>query len=127
MIEFRKKKPQDLMPVAMEYLNNEGIPFTIIAPEDANKVSKVNSKAMVLVSFIQNENGYYQIQVQDKELYNYTQKLLKDKFHMRITNIDKTNRVITAEPEINALGVILDYIDILGRKYNLSVVVQKKL
>ena len=46
---------------------------------------------------------------------------------MRITNIDKTNRIITAEPEINALGVVLDYIDILGRKYNLSVVVQKKL
>lgn len=122
MVTFRKKKylSQDLMPDAIEYLRKQGIRPNIITPEEADKVSKVNSKAMVLVSFTKNEYGYYQIQVQDKELYKYTQKLIKDLFQMRITNIDKENRVITAETD--HLGVALDIIEVLGIKYNLSVV-----
>jgi hypothetical protein len=77
MINFRKKKYliQNLMPDAIEYLKKQGLRPNIITPEQADSVSRVNSKAMVLVSFIKNESGYYQIQVQDKELYNYTQKL----------------------------------------------------
>lgn len=61
------------MPDAIEYLKKQGLRPNIITPEQADSVSRVNSKAMVLVSFIKNESGYYQIQVQDKELYNYTQ------------------------------------------------------
>ena len=122
MIEFRKKKTllQDLMPEAMDHLKKEGIPFNVITPDKADEVSRINSKAMVLVSFTKNENGYYQIQVQDKELYNYTQKLIKDIFRMRITNIDRKTRVITAE--CDHLGIALDIIDILGCKYTLSIV-----
>ena len=77
MINFRKKKYliQNLMPDAIEYLKKQGLRPNIITPEQADSVSRVNSKAMVLVSFIKNESGYYQIQVQDKELYNYTQKI----------------------------------------------------
>lgn len=122
MITFRKKKQliQDLMPDAIEYLRKQGIRPNLITPEQADEVSRVNSKAMVLVSFIKNESGYYQIQVQDKELYNYTQKLIRDIFRMRITDIDKTTRVITAETD--HLGVALDIIEVLGIKYNLSVV-----
>lgn len=122
MITFRKKKQliQDLMPDAIEYLRKQGIRPNLITPEQADEVSRVNSKAMVLVSFIKNESGYYQIQVQDKELYNYTQKLIRDIFRMRITDIDKTSRVITAETD--HLGVALDIIEVLGIKYNLSVV-----
>lgn len=122
MIEFRKKKSllQDLMPEAMDHLKKEGIPFNVITPEKADEVSRINSKAMVLVSFVKNENGYYQIQVQDKELYNYTQKLIKDIFRMRITDIDRKTRVITAE--CDHLGIALDIIDILGCKYTLSIV-----
>ena len=91
MINFRKKKYliQNLMPDAIEYLKKQGLRPNIITPEQADSVSRVNSKAMVLVSFIKNESGYYQIQVQDKELYNYTQKLIKDIFRMRITDINK--------------------------------------
>ena len=76
MIEFRRRKTlvENLVTKAIDHLNNEGVPYNIITPEDADRVSKVNSRAMVLVSYIRNENGYYQIQVQDKELYNYTQK-----------------------------------------------------
>lgn len=122
MITFRKKKylVQDLMPDAIEYLRKQGLRPNIISPEDADSVSRVNSKAMVIVSFIKNENGYYQIQVQDKQLYNYTQKLIKDIFRMRITDINKETRVITAE--CDHLGVALDIIEILAKKYNLSVV-----
>ena len=122
MIEFRKKKTlvKDLIPEAIDRLRKEGIPFNIITPEEANKVSKVNSKAMVLVSFIRTEFGYFQIKLQDKELYNYTQKLVKDYFRMRITDIDKQNRIITAECDY--LGIALDIIEILGQKYNLSIV-----
>lgn len=122
MINFRKKKYliQNLMPDAIEYLKKQGLRPNIITPEQADSVSRVNSKAMVLVSFIKNESGYYQIQVQDKELYNYTQKLLKDIFRMRITDINKETRVITAETD--HLGIAFDIIEILATKYNLSVV-----
>lgn len=122
MISFRQKKYPvlDLMPEAIDYLTQEKIPFNIIKASEADKVSKVNSKAMVLVSFIQNENGKFQIQVQDKELYRYTQKLLRDIFRMDILDINQKSRVITAE--CNQKGIALDIIDILGRKYNLSIV-----
>lgn len=122
MINFRKKKYliQNLMPDAIEYLKIQGLRPNIITPEQADSVSRVNSKAMVLVSFIKNESGYYQIQVQDKELYNYTQKLIKDIFRMRITDINKETRVITAETD--HLGIAFDIIEILATKYNLSVV-----
>lgn len=124
MIQFRKKKYliQDLMSDALEYLQKQGIRPNIISPEQADSVSKVNSKAMVLVSFIRNEDGYYQIQLQDKSLYNYTQKLVRDIFMMRITNIDKKNRILTAETD--HLGRALDSIEILGLKYNLSIVME---
>lgn len=122
MINFRKKKYliQNLMPDAIEYLKKQGLRPNIITPEQADSVSRVNSKAMVLVSFIKNESGYYQIQVQDKELYSYTQKLIKDIFRMRITDINKETRVITAETD--HLGIAFDIIEILATKYNLSVV-----
>ena len=77
---------------------------------------------MVLVSFIRNESGFYQIQLQDKELYSYTQKLVRDILMMRITDIDKKNRIITAETD--HLGRALDSIEILGLKYNLSIVME---
>ena len=124
MIQFRKKKYliQDLMSEALDYIRKQGIRPNIISPEQADSVSRVNSKAMVLVSFIRNEDGYYQIQLQDKELYSYTQKLVKDIFMMRITNIDKKKRIITAETD--HLGRALDSIEILGLKYNLSIVME---
>ena len=127
MISFRKKQSQvqDLMPEAIKYLKeNEGKSFNIITPKEADGVSRINSKAMVLVSFVKNEYGYFQIQVQDKELYNYTQKLLRDIFRMRITNVDRPTRVVTAE--CDHLGMALKIIDILREKYNLSVVVDNK-
>lgn len=124
MIEFRKKKSviQDLIPEAMDNLRKIGVPFNSIKLDQADSVSRVNSKAMVLRSFIKNDNGYYEMKVQDKELYNYTQKLIREKFQMRITDIDKKNRIITAE--CDHLGIALDIIEILGRKYNLSIVTQ---
>lgn len=122
MIPFRRKKTpeKDLMNEALEYLKEQGLKPNIITPEQADKVSRVNSKSMVLVSFKQNDEGFYQIQVQDKELYNYTKKLIGDIFRMRIKDIDKDNRIITAE--CDHLGIALDIIEILCRKYNLSVV-----
>ena len=122
MISFRQKKTiiVDLIPKALEFFDSEGIKVNKISPEQADAASKVNSKSMVLVSFILNENGNYQISVQDKELYRYTQKLLKDIFRLNIISIDTTKRIITAECEHE--GIIYDILEILGRKYNLSVV-----
>lgn len=122
MISFRKKPfiVQNLIPDAMDYLIQEKIPFNRISEDDADKVSKVNSKAMVITSFIQNESGKYQIQVKDKELYRWTQKLLQDIFKMKILDINKEERTVTAE--CAQKGIALDIIDILGRKYNLSIV-----
>lgn len=122
MVTFRRKKTleKDLIPEALEYLREQRVKTTIIKPEQADAASRVNSKSMVLVSFKQNENGYYQIQVQDKELYNYTKKLIKDIFRMRILDIDQKNRIITAETD--HLGIALDIIEVLAVKYNLSIV-----
>lgn len=122
MIEFRRKKALevDLMPKALGHLRAEGIKFNLITPDKADEVSRVNSKAMVLESFVRNGNGYYQIQVRDKELYRYTQKLLGETFRMRILDVDKDSRVITAECDKE--GQAIDIIEILGWKYNLSIV-----
>ena len=124
MINFRKKKylNQDMMSDALEYLKKQGIRPNIISPEQADSVSRVNSKAMVLVSFVRNELGNYEIKVQDKELYKYTQKLLRDILTLEITDIDKKTRVVTAETD--HLGKALDSIEILGLKYNLSIVME---
>ena len=121
MVSFRKKTlVQDLMPEAVEYLKKQGVRFNTISEDQADQVSKVNSKAMVLRSFIRTEDGQYEIKLQDKELYKYTQKLVRDIFQMRITDIDTKTRIITAErPE---KGIVLDIIEILGVKYNLSIV-----
>jgi hypothetical protein len=122
MISFRQKKTiiTDMMPKALEFFDASGIKVNKISPEQADAASKVNSKSMVLVSFILNDHGNYQISVQDKELYRYTQKLLKDIFRLNIISIDTTKRIITAECEHE--GIIYDILEILGRKYNLSVV-----
>lgn len=123
MINFKPKhqKEEDLMPEALRYLKDCGQKPVTIKVEDADKVSKVNSKAMVLREFKKNSDGNFQISVQDKELYKYTQKLVGDIFRMRILKIDKKNRIITAETD--SKGIALDIIEILGLKYNLSIVV----
>lgn len=123
MINFKPKhqKEEDLMPEALRYLKECGQKPVTIGVEDADKVSRVNSKAMVLREFKKNSDGNFQISVQDKELYKYTQKLVGDIFKMRILKIDKKNRIITAETE--SKGIALDIIEILGLKYNLSIVV----
>jgi hypothetical protein len=123
MINFKPKhqKEEDLMPEALRYLKDCGQKPVTIKVEDADKVSRVNSKAMVLREFKKNSDGNFQISVQDKELYKYTQKLVGDIFRMRILKIDKKNRIITAETE--SKGIALDIIEILGLKYNLSIVV----
>ena len=122
MINFKPKHQEEvnLMPEAIKYLKDSGQKPNIISLEDADKVSKVNSRAMVLREFKKNADGNFQISLQDKELYNYTQKLVKDIFRMRILDIDKKSRIITAE--IDSKGIALDIIEILGLKYNLSIV-----
>ena len=122
MIQFRKKKTpeKDLMPEALDYLNKQGLRPNVITKDQADKASRVNSRSMVLMSFIQNENGYYQIQLKDKEMYNYTQKLVRDIFRMRVLDVNKEDRTITAETD--HLGIALDIIEVLGVKYNLSIV-----
>ena len=123
MITFKKKTlSQDLMPKAIEQLKKEGVSFNLISPEQADAASKVNSKAMVLMSFIKNDKGFYQIIVKDKDFYTYTRKFLGDPEYcrMRITDTNKKERTVTAETD--HLGIALDVIEVLGIKYNLSIV-----
>ena len=123
MITFRKKSlTQDLMPQAIEHLEKEGVEFNLITPKQADAASKVNSKAMVLMSFVKNERGFYQITVKDKEFYTYTRKFLGDPGYcrMRIVDTDQSERTVTAETD--HLGIALDVIEVLGIKYNLSIV-----
>ena len=122
MINFKPKHQdvENLMPKAIQYLKDSGQKPNLIKLEDADNVSKINSRAMVLREFIKNSDGNYQISLQDKEMYNYTQKLIKDIFRMRVLEVDKKSRIITAETD--SIGVALDIIEILGLKYNLSIV-----
>lgn len=123
MINFKPKhqKEENLVPEALRYLKECGQKPVTISEDEADKVSRVNSKAMVLREFKKNSDGNFQISVQDKELYKYTQKLVGDIFKMKILKIDKKNRIITAETE--SKGIALDIIEILGLKYNLSIMV----
>lgn len=126
MITFKKKVlEENLIPEAIEHLKEEGIDFDVITPDQADKASKVNSKAMVLMSFNKTGQGTYQITVKDKEFYTYTRKLLGEPEYcrMRITNENKKERTVTAE--VDKLGIALDAIEILGLKYNLSIVETK--
>lgn len=122
MITFKEKKSLvvDMMPEAVTYLKNEKILFNSITPEQADEASKVNSKAMVLMSFVKNDSGYFEITVKDKEFYRYTQKLLKETFRARVTDLNKDERTVTAE--VDHFGHALDIIEILALKYNLSIV-----
>lgn len=121
MVTFRKKTlTSDLIDDAIDHLKSEGIDFNIISSKDADKVSKVNSKAMVLMSFIKNERGVYQITVKDKEFYAYTRKLLGEYLGLKIIEENKKDRTFTGET--NHLGIALDLIEVLGLKYNLSIV-----
>lgn len=124
MIKFRKKSlVQNLMPEAVNRLNEQGVRYNKISLKDADKVSSVNSKAMVLVSFVKNEQGYFQIQFQSKQIYGYVKKLIGEIFRMRITDIDTPRRIITAETD--HLGIALDIIEVLGLDphFNLSLVI----
>lgn len=126
MIKFRSKSLEvDLIDEAIKYLEKEHVSFDIIKPDQADKASKVNSKSMVLMSFLKTEKGSYQITVKDKEFYPYTQKLIGglDYFNMRITDTDKKKRTVTGETD--HLGVALDIIEILAVKYDLSIVKSK--
>lgn len=131
MIEFRsgiqKGKEVDLIPKIIEKLKERNAPFDIIPSKKANEVSKKNSKALVLMSFIKTAEGNYSIQLKDKELYRYTQKLLSDIFRLNITNIDKSTRTVTAEGK--HLGIMNDIIEViaLNPNYNLSIVYNGKI
>jgi ketopantoate reductase len=125
MITFRQGKQiiQDLMPEALQYLEDNDVRPNLIKPEDADDVAKANSRAIVLLEFIKNENGYYQIKLQSKQYYRWTEKMISDIFKMRILNIDHKKGTITAET--NYKGIALEVIEILGKnrkKYNLSIV-----
>lgn len=121
MIKFRpKQKASNLMDEAKKYLDDEGITYDSITPKEADQVSRKNSKAMVLMEFVQNDSGYYQIKVKDKEFYSWTRKLLGDLCSMRIIDTNQRERTVTAETD--HLGIALDVISLLGTKYNLSII-----
>lgn len=121
MITFKKKLTDgNLMAEAREALEERKISFDTITPEQADQVSKVNSKSLVLTSFKKTPQGTFEIVVKDKEFYAYTKKLLEDYFGMTITDANKKERTYTAET--SHLGIALDIIEVLGIKYNLSIV-----
>lgn len=121
MITFRRKNTeQDLMPKAIQHLKECGLPVNIIKASDADRASKVNSKARVITSFRKNEAGYYEFTVKAKEFYRYMIKELGDIIGMRVTDTNQSERTVTAETD--HLGVILDVIEFFGIRYNLSLV-----
>jgi hypothetical protein len=124
MIKFREKpsSDQDLIGEVVDHLKKDGQSINTIEESEADDISRMNSKSLVLYSFKRVTNGYYQIQVMDKTAGRYIQKLIEDILRFRITDIDSQNRIITAETKY--LGMALDAIDVLERKYNLSIVIR---
>jgi len=122
MIKFRykKQKPVNLVQRAIDYLETRNVPFSVIKEKDADIVSQRNSKSIVLIEFIQNEYGLFQIKIQDKKLYSWTEKMISEIFKMEIIEINENSRTITATSEHE--GHVLDVIEILGLKYSLSIV-----
>lgn len=122
MITFRQKKQKEvnLVQDAITYLTKQQVPFDIIKEKDSDIVSQRNSKSIVLVSFMINKDGLIQLQIQDKKLYSWTEKMISEIFKMEIIDIDQKKRIITAVTEHK--GHALDAIEILGLKYNLSIV-----
>lgn len=122
MITFRPKSfiDKDLREEAIAYLEKKNVNYTLITAEEADPVSRVNSRAMVLLDFRQTNKGTYSITVQEKNGYKYTQKLLGEKCGMKITEIIPRERKTTAEA--SHIGQALDAIEILGLHYNLSIV-----
>ena len=86
MITFRykKQKPVNLIQTAIDYLEDKKVSFTIIKEKDADIFSQRNARSIVLRQFIQNEIGLYQIKIQDKKLYTWTEKMISDIFKMYI-------------------------------------------
>lgn len=124
MIKFREKpsSDQDLIGEVVDHLKKDGQSINTIEESEADDISRMNSKSLVLYSFKRVTNGYYQIRVMDKTAGRYIQKLIEDILRFRITDINSQNRIITAETKY--LGMALDAIDVLGRKYNLSIVIR---
>lgn len=124
MIAFRAKTlvEENLIPLAIEELDKREVSYNKIKKSEADKVSKKNSKALILRSFKKNKMGYFVVQFQSKEVYNYVKKLITKTFRLRITDVDEKNRIITAESD--HLGITLDILEILGLNphFNLSVV-----
>ena len=123
MITFRQKKQKEvnLMKEAINYLQKQQVPFDTIKEKDSDSVSQKSAKSIVLVCFKLNEQGLVQLQVQDKKLYSWTEKMISEIFGMEIIDIDQKKRIITAITEHK--GHALDAIEILGLKYNLSIVI----
>lgn len=121
MISFSPKKyvEKDLIPEAIGYLEKSRIPFIRITEDEADEVSKINSRSMVLREFKQNTEGKFQITVQEKEGYRYTAKLLENCGLKSITTDQKTRKTTGI---IDYLGKALSTIEILALHYNLSIV-----
>lgn len=121
MITFRPKQylEKNLIQDAIGYLDKKGLDFNIISAEESDDVSKINSRSMVITKFLQTDKGRFLIEVQDKEGYRYTEKLFKN-FNMNILERDEKHRKLSAET--NYLGIAYDAIEILARKYKLSLV-----
>jgi hypothetical protein len=122
MITFKPKKykERDLIPEAIHFLESSGRPFSEISKKEADDVSKINSRSMVLCEFMQTSDGKFKIVVQEKEGYRYTAKLLGN-CGLKVLESDPKTRKTTAQ--IDYLGKALGAIEILSLHYNLSIVV----
>lgn len=122
MITFKPKKykEKDLIPEAIDHLEKSRIPYNEISKKDANEISKINSKSMVLWEFKQDSDGKFKLTVQEKEGYRYTSKLLSNCGMKQIETDDKTRKTTA---KIDYLGKALGVLEILGLHYNLSIVV----
>lgn len=124
MIKFRERRYEevDITPDVLTHLKEDGQTPKIIKEEDADRVSKINSKSLVLYKAFLNLDNMYEIQVMDKELYRFTGKLLEEKLGLILERVDEEKRLFCAVDKYK--GKILNAVDILGRRYNLSIVVR---
>lgn len=128
MIRFRPKNQEEinLVDEAIDYLKSNKLQYKVIKSSDRDRAAGLNTKQMVLTSIKETTQGSFQITLMDKnsvvngKVYPYTEKLLGTILGLRIIKSDESTSTITAESDYK--GKLLDVVDILARRYQVSII-----
>lgn len=132
MIRFRPKSQVEINIIddVLDYLDKDHQMYKVIKSNDAEKIAGLNTKQMVLMYAKETTRGTFQIAIMDKnsvvagKVYPYTQKLLTSILGLKVVENNELPNILVAESDYK--GKLLDAIDILARRYQLSIIKESK-